>query len=291
MVEAGTFGRLFRGLAVLAALCGVLATEAATAQDRFITLGSTTSTDNSGLFKHMLPRFTATSGIAVRVIAVGTGAALRLGRQGDVDVLLVHARTAELQFVAAGHGVDRRDVMYNDFVLIGPIYDPAGIRGGIDIVAALTLIAAQKIAFASRGDNSGTHLAERRYWSETGIAPRAGSGLWYFETGSGMGATLNFAAARNAYTLTDRATWLSYRNRDQLAILVQGDRRMFNPYGVILVNPKRHPNVKHAEAKVFADWLVSAPGREAIAEFRIENQQVFFPVNSRLHDRIRRRAR
>ena len=292
MVETGTLERIFRGSAVLLALCGaLLTTGAATAQERFITLASTTSTDNSGLFKHMLPRFTAKSGIAVRVIAVGTGAALRLGRQGDVDVLLVHARTAELQFIAAGHGIGRRDVMHNDFVLIGPVYDPAGVRGGVDVVAAMTRIADQKIPFVSRGDNSGTHLAERRYWSEAGVAPRAGSGQWYFETGSGMGATLNFAAARNAYTLTDRATWLSFRNRDQLSILVQRDPRMFNPYGVILVNPKRHPNVKHADAKIFADWLISAAGREAIAQFRIENQQVFFPVNSRLPDRIRRRAR
>ncbi len=278
-------------IALLAALCVSLASGGATAQDRFITLASTTSTDNSGLFRHLLPRFTKKTGIAVRVIAVGTGAALRLGRQGDVDVLLVHAHGAELRFVAAGHGIERRDVMYNDFVLIGPIYDPAGIRGGIDVVAALKRIAEKKIYFASRGDNSGTHLAERRYWSETGIAPRAGSGLWYFETGSGMGATLNFAAAQGAYTITDRATWLGFRNRDQLSILVQRDSRMFNPYGVILVNPNRHPNVKYADAKAFADWLTSSAGRAAISSFRIQNQQVFFPTLNRLPKRIRRRAR
>ncbi|MHA1108624.1 MAG: substrate-binding domain-containing protein [Alphaproteobacteria bacterium] len=291
MGEIDFIKRKCLGFAMLAALCVLLATGGATAQDRFITLASTTSTDNSGLFRHMLPRFTKTSGIAVRVVAVGTGAALRLGRQGDVDLLLVHARSAEMHFIASGHGIDRRDVMHNDFVLIGPIYDPAGIRGRIDITAALKRIAEKKIYFASRGDNSGTHMAERRYWSETGISPRAGSGLWYFETGAGMGATLNFAAARSAYTITDRATWLGFRNRDQLSILVQGDSRMFNPYGVILVNPDRHPNVKHKDAKIFADWLTSAAGRAAISGFRIENQQVFYPSIDRLPDRIRRRAR
>ena len=269
-------------IALLAALSWLPA--GAAAQDRYFTLASTTSTDNSGLLKHLLPRFTAGTGIAVRVIAVGTGAALRLGERGDVDAILVHARNAELRFVAAGHGIDRRDVMYNDFVLIGPADDPVGIRGGTDVIAALKRIAEKKAAFASRGDNSGTHMAERRYWAEAGIAPRAGSGVWYFETGSGMGETLNYAAARSAHALADRATWLSFKNRDQLSILVQGDPRMFNPYGVILVNPARHPHVKHRDAKAFADWLTSPPGREAISDFRIHGQRVFYPVTSTMPD-------
>ncbi len=272
--------RLIKGLPAILAVLGWLAAAGGpvAAQDRYITLASTTSTDNSGLFRHLLPRFTAQSGITVRVVAVGTGAALRLGRQGDVDAVLVHARIAEYRFVAAGHGIDRRDVMQNDFVLIGPIYDPVGIRGGIDVVAALKRIAKARAAFASRGDNSGTHMAERRYWTNAGIAPRAGSGQWYFETGSGMGATLNFAAARSTYAITDRATWLSFRNRDQLSILVEKDPRMLNPYGIILVNPARHPHVKYPDAKAFADWLTSDAGRQAIAGFRIDGHQVFFPI-------------
>lgn len=285
--------RRFVRIATLAGIVCLLAAGPAAAGERYITLASTTSTDNSGLFKHLLPRFTARTGIAVRVIAVGTGAAFRLGRQGDADVLLVHSRNAEFRFVAAGYGIDRRDVMHDDFVLIGPVYDPVGIRGGADVIAALKRIAEKKAAFASRGDNSGTHIAERRYWAESGIAPRAGSGIWYFETGAGMGETLNYAAARSAHALADRATWLSFKNRDQLSILVQGDPRMFNPYGVILVNPGLHPQVKYRDAKAFADWLTLPPGRAAISDFRIHGQQVFFPDTGRMLDAatIRKRRR
>ncbi len=270
--------RMGRTIAALAALGLLLASGFAAAEERFITIASTTSTDNSGLFRHILPLFTARTGITVRVVAVGTGAALRLGRQGDVDAVLVHARGAEDRFVAAGHGIERRDVMHNDFVLVGPEGDPAGIRGGTDVSDALTEIAAVKAAFASRGDDSGTHKAERRYWSRAKIEPRAGSGKWYFETGSGMGATLNFAAARGAYALADRATWLSFRNRARLAILVEGDPRMFNPYGIILVNPARHRHIKFRDARVFADWLTSPAGRKAISEFRLAGRQLFFPA-------------
>ena len=278
---AGRVAAVWLVAAGLVAAGPVAAGPAAAAESRFITLASTTSTDNSGLFAHLLPQFTARTGIAVRVIAVGTGAALQLGARGDVDAVLVHARAAEDRFIAAGHGIDRRDVMYNDFVLVGPAGDPAGIGGGRDAVAALQRIARAHAAFASRGDDSGTHMAERRYWSETGIEPRGGSGRWYFETGAGMGATLNFAVAQNAYALTDRATWLSFRNRGRLAILVEGDPRMFNPYGVMIVNPARHPHVKHGDATAFADWLTSAAGRAAIAAFRIDGRKVFFPAPQR----------
>ncbi len=249
----------------------------ASAEERFITLGSTTSTDNSGLFAHLLPVFTARTGIKVRVIATGTGAALRLGERGDVDVVLVHAREAEDRFIAAGHGIDRRDVMYNDFVIVGPRSDPAGVRGASDAVAALRRIAAARAPFVSRGDASGTHVAELRLWREAGVDPAPGSGAWYFEVGAGMGATLNITAAKNAYTLTDRGTWLSFRNRRTLTIVVEGDPGLFNPYGVILVNPARHPHVKREDGTAFIDWLTSAEGQAAIAAFRIEGKQAFFP--------------
>ncbi len=267
--------RVCAALCVLAAML-FLAAPAPAAQDRYITLASTTSTDNSGLFKHLLPRFTARTGIAVRVIAVGTGAALRLGERGDVDVVLVHARAAEDRFVVAGFGIERRDVMYNDFVIVGPTADPAGIMGSRDVVDALRRIARARARFASRGDDSGTHKAEMRYWRQTGVDPRAGSGAWYLEAGAGMGATLNIAAGRDAYVLVDRATWLSFRNRDRLAIAVEGDTRLYNPYGVMLVNPARHPHVKRADAMRFIDWLTSEEGRAAIAGFRLGGRQVFF---------------
>lgn len=255
-----------------------LVTFPAAAENRFITLASTTSTENSGLFAHILPRFTQRSGISVRVIAVGTGAALRLGVRGDVDVVLVHARRAELEFVAAGHGVARRDVMHNDFVMIGPISDPAGLRVGRDIAVALRRIATAGARFISRGDDSGTHKAERRYWNFSGIDPDRGSGKWYLDTGAGMGATLNVAAAKSAYALTDRATWLAFGNRAGLAIMVEGDPRLRNPYGVIMVNPEKHRHVKRALAAKFIDWLVSPQGKSAIASFRIEGRKVFFPA-------------
>ncbi len=250
----------------------------APAAERFITLASTTSTENSGFFDYVLPRFTAATGVGVRVVAVGTGAALRLGRRGDVDVVLVHAREAELRFVAAGHGIERRDVMYNDFVVVGPDSDPAGVRGSKDVADAFRRVAATRAPFASRGDDSGTHMAERRYWKDAATNPKPGSGIWYFEVGAGMGATLNLAAAKGAYVLSDRATWLSFKNRVGLSIAVEGDPRLFNPYGVILVNPVRHPHIKRADGMRFIEWLTSDAGRAAIAGFRLAGRQVFFPL-------------
>jgi len=264
-------------LAALLALTFCLATTPLAAQERFITLASTTSTDNSGLFGHILPIFTGATGIAVRVVAVGTGAALRLGEAGDADVLLVHARAAEDEFVAKSYGAFRRDVMYNDFVIVGPGADPAGIAGGSDAVAALQKVAAAKSVFVSRGDDSGTHKAEMRLWAASGIDPRAHSGAWYKQTGSGMGATLNTTSSLNAYTLSDRGTWLSFQNRGLLAIMVEGDPRLFNPYGVILVNPARHPHVKVADANAFIDWLTGADGQRAISGFRINGERLFTP--------------
>jgi tungstate transport system substrate-binding protein len=244
------------------------------AQDRFITVASTTSTEQSGLFGHILPAFEAASGIAVRVIAQGTGQALETARRGDADVVFVHARAAEEAFVAAGYGVERVDVMFNDFVIVGPADDPAGIAGGDDAVAAFTAIAASQSTFASRGDGSGTHMAELALWDEAGIAP---SGDWYRELGSGMGATLNTAAQMPAYALADRATWISFRNRGPLEIVLEGDGRLFNQYGVILVDPERHQHVKAEAGQTFIDWLVSEEGQRTIASYRLDGQQLFFP--------------
>jgi tungstate transport system substrate-binding protein len=265
-------GALFSALALAVATMAALMPTAA--QGRFITLASTTSTEQSGLFGHILPLFEQETGIGVRVVAQGTGQALDTARRGDADVVLVHSRAAEEAFVAQGRGVERHAVMHNDFVIVGPAADPAGIAGGADPVAALGAIAEAQAAFASRGDNSGTHQAELRLWEAAGIVP---AGDWHRETGSGMGPTLNTAAELPAYTLTDRGTWISFRNRGDLAILVEGDERLFNPYGVILVNPGRHPHVKAQEGQAFIDWLVSQAGQEAIAGFRIEGQQLFFP--------------
>jgi len=244
---------------------------------RYITVASTTSTENSGLFAYLLPIFQAKSGIEVRVVALGTGQALDVGRRGDADVVFVHDKAAEEKFIAEGHGVGRRDVMYNDFVLIGPGSDPAKLGGSRDITAALKAILAAQAPFVSRGDRSGTHAAELRLWEFAGIDIPAVKGGWYRETGAGMGATLNTAAAMDAYVLSDRGTWLAFRNRQDLRILVEGDRRLFNQYGVILVNPEQHPNVKRADAQAFIDWLVSAAGQAAIAAFRIDGEQAFFP--------------
>jgi tungstate transport system substrate-binding protein len=249
----------------------------ALAQERFITVASTTSTEQSGLFGHLLPAFTKKTGIAVRVVALGTGQALDVGRRGDADVVFVHDREAEDKFVAAGAGVDRRDVMYNDFVLIGPKSDPAKVAGGKDVAAALKKIADAKAAFASRGDRSGTHAAELRYWKLAGVDVAAGKGSWYRETGSGMGPTLNTASSMNAYALADRGTWLAFKNRGDLAIVVEGDRRLFNPYGVMLVNPAKHPHVKAADGKALIEWLVSAEGQDTIASYKINGEQLFFP--------------
>jgi tungstate transport system substrate-binding protein len=244
---------------------------------RFITVASTTSTENSGLFGYLLPLFTAGTGIEVRVVALGTGQALDVGRRGDADVVFVHDTAAEGKFVAEGSGIDRREVMYNDFVLVGPATDAAHVAGASDIAAALAAIFAAEAPFVSRGDRSGTHAAELRLWAAAGIDIGSRKGPWYRETGSGMGATLNTAAAMDAYALSDRGTWLSFANRRNLRILVEGDPRLFNQYGVILVSPARHPHVKQADARTFIDWLVSPEGQAAIASFRINGEQAFFP--------------
>ena len=249
----------------------------AAAQDRPITIASTTSTEQSGLFGHILPAFTRETGIAVRVVALGTGQALDVGRRGDADVVFVHDRAAEERFVREGFGGPRRHVMYNDFVLVGPAADPARVAGGRDITAALRRIAETRAPFVSRGDRSGTHAAELRLWQQAGADPVAGRGQWYREVGQGMGPALNTAAAQNAYVLADRGTWLSFRNRQDLRILVEGDARLFNQYGVMLVNPQRHPHVKAAEGQRFIDWIVSPAGQAAIASYRINGEQLFFP--------------
>ncbi len=269
---------LNRGLVLSLALAATAALALpAHAQDKSIVVASTTSTEQSGLFGHILPLFTKQSGIAVKVVALGTGQALDVGRRGDADVVFVHDRVAENRFVAEGFGVDRRDVMYNDFVLVGPKADPAK-AGGRDIAAALKAVAAAKAPFVSRADKSGTHAAELRYFKLAGVDPVAeGKGTWYRETGSGMGPALNTASSMNAYILADRGTWLSFKNRGELAIVVEGDQQMFNPYGVMLVNPAKHPHVKQAEGRAFMDWLVSIAGQAAIASYKIGGEQLFFP--------------
>ncbi len=261
--------------AVLAAL--LVPPVAAGAQTPPVTVASTTSTEQSGLFGHILPAFTRETGIAVRVVALGTGQALDVGRRGDADVVLVHDRAAEERFVAEGFGGPRRPVMFNDFVIIGPAADPAGINGLRDGVEALRRIAAARSPFISRGDRSGTHAAELRLWQEAGIDPASGRGAWYREVGQGMGPALNTAAAQNAYILADRGTWLSFRNRQELRIVTEGDERLFNQYGVMLVSPQRHPHVKAEAGQRFIDWLVSPAGQAAIAGYRIGGEQLFFP--------------
>jgi tungstate transport system substrate-binding protein len=263
-----------RGALLALALVG--AASPAAAQERFIVLASTTSTEQSGLFAHLLPAFTQRTGIEVRVLALGTGQALDVARRGDADVLLVHDPEAEARFVAEGHGLPRRPVMHNDFVLVGPSADPAHARGR-DIEQAMRAIAGSNSVFVSRGDRSGTHAAERRYWAATGIAEPSGKVPGYRECGCGMGPALNMAQASSAYAIADRGTWLSFRNRSGLALLVEGDERMFNPYGVIVVNPARHSTVRASMAQVFADWLVSAEGQQRISRYRIDGQPLFFP--------------
>ena len=247
------------------------------AQQKFITVASTTSTEQSGLFAHLLPAFEKKTGIQVRVVALGTGQALDMGRRGDADVVFVHAKPLEEKFVAEGFGVRRFEVMYNDFVLVGPASDPAKVRGGRDIVAALQKIKSAQAPFASRGDKSGTHFAELELWKAAGVDLSREKGPWYRETGSGMGPTLNTASGMNAYALADRGTWLSFKNRGELAIVVEGDRRLFNQYGVMLVNPAKHPHVKRELGQAFVDWLISPEGQSAIAEYKINGEQLFFP--------------
>jgi tungstate transport system substrate-binding protein len=244
------------------------------AQEKFIVVSSTTSTENSGLFRHLLPLFQTKTGVALRVVAQGTGQALDMGKRGDCDIVFVHNRRAELRLVREGWFVNRRDVMVNDFIIVGPTSDPAGVAGTQDGVAALKKIRAARSPFASRGDKSGTHAAELRLWTAGGIDPK---GAWYRDTGSGMGATLNTASGMNAYALTDRGTWLSFKNRGALTILVEGDPRLFNQYGIMLVNPARHPHVKRDLGQAFIDWLVSPEGQAAIAGYKIAGQQLFFP--------------
>ena len=249
----------------------------AQAQQRFITVASTTSTEQSGLFKHLLPAFEQKTGIQVRVVALGTGQSLDMGKRGDADVVFVHARPLEEKFVAEGYGVKRFEVMYNDFVLVGPKSDPARVGGGKDIVAALRKIKAAQAPFASRGDKSGTHFAELDLWKAAGIDIAKDKGPWYRDTGSGMGPTLNTASGMNAYALTDRGTWLSFKNRGELVISVEGDQRLFNQYGVILVSPAKHPHVKKDMGQAFIDWVISPEGQKSIADYKIGGEQLFFP--------------
>jgi tungstate transport system substrate-binding protein len=250
---------------------------AAQAQQKFITVASTTSTEQSGLFGYLLPIYEKETGVQVRVVAVGTGQALDIGRRGDADVVFVHAKSAEEKFLAEGQSVKRYPVMYNDFVLIGPKSDPAKIAGTKDITAAMRKIEESKAPFVSRGDRSGTHMAELALWKDSGIDIDKSKGPWYRDTGQGMGPALNSAASMNAYILADRGTWLSFKNRGDLVILVEGDKRLFNQYGVMLVNPEKHPNVKKDLGQQFIDWLISPAGQKAIADYKINGEQLFYP--------------
>jgi len=264
-------------LTAAAALTAIGLGGPAAAEDQFITVQSTTSTQSSGLYDHILPVFKDLTGIEVRVVAVGTGQAIKNSQNGDGDVMLVHHTPSELKFIAGGYGVQRFDVMYNDFVIVGPGGDPAGVAGMNKVDAALTKISTSGAPFASRGDDSGTHKKELSLWRTAGIDVSTASGGWYRETGSGMGATLNAAVGMGAYAMTDRSTWLNFGNKGDYKILVEGDSRMFNQYGVIMINPAMHKNVKTAPAQAFIDWLVSAHGQETIASYQIKGQQAFFP--------------
>jgi tungstate transport system substrate-binding protein len=266
---------IFRSLFVIATIA--LAGAPADAQDKSIVVASTTSTQDSGLFGHILPLFKAKTSIDVKVVAQGTGQALDTGRRGDADVVFVHAKAQEEKFVADGFGVKRYPVMYNDFVLIGPKSDPAGIKDMSDVVTALQAIKAKEAPFISRGDRSGTHTAELDLWKAAGVDIGKEKGPWYKEIGQGMGAALNTASAANAYVLADRGTWLSFKNRGDLDILVAGDKRLFNQYGVMLVNPEKHPHVKKDLGQAFINWLVSPEGQKAIADYKINGQELFFP--------------
>jgi len=265
-----------RSILTLALLAGITALSPAQAQQKTITVASTTSTEQSGLFSHLLPAFTKKTGIEVKVVAVGTGQALDIGRRGDADVVFVHDKDAELKFLAEGFSTKRTDVMYNDFVIVGPNNDPAKAKGK-NVLEGLRKISAAKQPFISRGDRSGTHAAELRYWKDAGVDLAASKGDWYKEIGQGMGPTLNMASSTNGYALTDRGTWLSFKNRGELVILVEGDTKLFNQYGVMLVNPAKHANVKVAEGQAFIDWLISPEGQKVIAEYKIGGEQLFFP--------------
>ncbi len=262
---------------LVAATLGILGSSHAWSAETSIIVQSTTSTANSGLYDHLLPMFTQETGITVNVVAVGTGQALKNARNCDGDVLLVHARSAEERFVAEGYGVERHDVMYNDFIFVGPPADAAGIAGGKSALDALTRISGSQSRFASRGDNSGTHKKEMALWKETSIDPTLSSGKWYLETGSGMGATLNAAVGSGAYTMTDRATWISFRNKQDFEIQVEGDDALFNQYGIIMVNPEKCGQVKREAAQRFVEWILSDTGQAAIAAYQLNGQQLFFP--------------
>ena len=266
-----TTRRLLLALFVACVVCG------AQAQDRFITVASTTSTEQSGLFGYILPILEKKTGISVRVVALGTGQALDVGRRGDADVVFVHAKAAEEKFMAEGQGVKRYPVMYNDFVLIGPKNDPAKVAGSKDILSALKKVETAQVPFVSRGDRSGTHMAELDLWKAAGVDIDKGKGPWYRDTGEGMGPALNSAASMNAYILADRGTWLAFKNRSDLAILLEGDKRLFNQYAVILVNPAKHPSVKTELGQTFIDWVISPEGQKAIADYKIDGKQLFFP--------------
>ncbi len=268
--------RAFLALAA-AVLTTVFAGQPSFAEDKFIVVQSTTSTQNSGLFDYLLPIFQEKTGIEVRVVAVGTGQAIKNAANGDGDVLFVHSKPSEEKFVADGLGVSRSDVMYNDFVIVGPANDPAGVAGSKDVVESLKKIADAKAPFASRGDDSGTHKAELRLWKAAGIDPSAGSGDWYRETGSGMGATLNTGTGMGAYVMTDRATWISFGNKGDYKVAVEGDPILFNQYGIILVNPEVHAHVKADLGQQFVDWVLSKEGQQAIADYKVDGQQLFFP--------------
>jgi len=263
--------------AIAALAVAGLTTTSLVAQEKSIVVSSTTSTQDSGLFGHILPMFKEKTGIDVKVVAQGTGQALDTGRRGDADVVFVHAKAQEEKFVAEGHGVKRYDVMYNDFVLIGPKSDPAKVKGGKDILAALKAIHEAGAPFVSRGDKSGTHSAELRLWKAADLDPASSKPSWYREIGQGMGAALNTASAMGAYVLADRGTWISFKNKEQLEIAVEGDKRLFNQYGIILVNPEKHPHVKKEYGQQFIDWILSEEGQKAIADYKIEGQQLFFP--------------
>lgn len=269
--------RLYSAILVASIATLALATGSVAAQDQYITVASTTSTENSGLFDELLPRFTDKTGIEIRVVAVGTGQSIRLAEKGDADVLFVHHTPSEEKFVEAGYGVERHDVMYNDFVIVGPAGDPAGIKGMDDVAKALAAVKEAGQPFASRGDDSGTHKKELDLWRSAGLDASSFDASWYRETGSGMGATLNTASGMNAYAMSDRATWLNFGNKGELEILLENDERLFNQYGIILVNPERHSHIKAEMGQTFIDWVLSDKGQQAIGEYRIKGQQAFFP--------------